>query len=227
MSTEDLKATLNKVNTAIAAQEALRGTLPNAQIEATLATLHPMRATLEAKLGQPASSSYQATVVKGSGAIAQGSGATSVGERGVSVGGNVGGSIVTGDQVGGDQYTVGDISDSTGIAIGPHATATVTEGVSGPELAQLFQTVAQQIAARPADPDVDKKEIADVVAQIEKETRTREAPNENKLERWLRHLAQMAPDILDVIAASMISPVTGTTAVLKKIVDKVKKENKA
>lgn len=40
---------------------------------------------------------YEASL-KGSGAIAQGPGATAVGERGVHVGGDVGGSIVTGDR---------------------------------------------------------------------------------------------------------------------------------
>lgn len=40
--------------------------------------------------------SYQATAT--SGAVAQGEGATAVGERGVNVGGDVGGSIVTGDE---------------------------------------------------------------------------------------------------------------------------------
>lgn len=52
--------------------------------------------------------SYVATL-RGSGAIAQGSGAKAVGERGVMVGGNVGGSIVTGDS-----NVVGGSSDQAG-----------------------------------------------------------------------------------------------------------------
>lgn len=60
--------------------------------------------------------SYQAET--DSGAIAQGEGATAVGERGVNVGGDVGGSIITGDNI-------GDIINSIGVAIGQGARATV------------------------------------------------------------------------------------------------------
>jgi hypothetical protein len=79
------------------------------------------KAQLAALLGQyeTATVSYQATLT-GSGAIAQGPGATALGERAVQVGGNVGGSIVTGDQI-----TTGDISGS-GIAIGRGAQASVS-----------------------------------------------------------------------------------------------------
>jgi hypothetical protein len=97
MDTNKIQADLAKINQAIEAQEALRGTLPAADIEANLATLRQKQTALMAQLGQ--------TGLTGSGAVAQGSGATAVGERGVSVGGDVGGSIITGDQgsVGGIQ----------------------------------------------------------------------------------------------------------------------------
>ena len=58
-----------------------------------LAPLLEKKAELEAQLPP---GSYSASATEG-GAVAQGTGATAVGERGVHVGGNVGGSIITGD----------------------------------------------------------------------------------------------------------------------------------
>lgn len=232
MSNQQIQQELAKIEKAIAAQEDLRGTLPEAQIEATLTQLRQKQAELTARLAA-APGSYQARV-EGGGAVAQGPGATAVGERGVQVGGSVGGNVITGDsnkvtqvggdQVGGDNITAGDISDST-VAMGRGAQA--QQGVSGAELTALFQTVYQQIEARPPDPNVDKKEIVEQVQKIETEATTEAQPNENKLERWIRNLANMAPDILDVMVASMAGPVAGATAVLKKVIDRVKKEGES
>jgi hypothetical protein len=87
---------------------------------------------------------------------------TKVGDRGVAVGGNVGGSIITGDgntvgdtvygdkvggdKVAGDKISVGDITDSTGIAIGRGASANVRQGLSGAELTRLFAPLLVQVA---------------------------------------------------------------------------------
>lgn len=242
MSNPSIQQELAKIETAIAAQEGLRGTLPDAQIDATLTQLRQKQAELTAQLLQTPGTSSKATL-KGSGAIAHGAGTTAVGERGVNVSGNVGGSIITGgqnmitqvggdmvqgdkvggDKVGGDKNTIGDITNSAGIAMGREAQAHVAQGISGSELTALFQAVHKQIEARPADPNVEKEEIAQQAQKIEQEA-TASQPNENKLERWIRHLADMAPDIVDVMAASLSGPVAGTAAVIKKIVAKVKKE---
>jgi len=225
MSNQSIQEELAKIEAAIAAQENLRGTgtFSDAEIEAALTKLRQKKAELTAKLpGAP--------------------GPTIVGERGVNVGGNVGGSIITGDKntvtqvggdfvqgdkVSGDKISVGDITDSTGVAIGPNAQAQVQQGVSGAELAALFQAVYQKVEARPADPDVEKEEIVAQVQQIEAEVTAQEQPNEKKLERWLRNLANMAPDIVDVMAASLAGPVAAGAAIFKKIVDKVKNESAA
>lgn len=228
MSNHSIQEEIANIEAAIAAQEALRGTLPDAQIEATLAQLRQKKAELTAQL-------------------AAAPGTTVVGARGVHVGGNVGGSIITGDKntltqvggdfvkgdkvggdkVGGDKISVGDIIGSTGVAIGRKAQAHVEQGISGADLAALFQAIYQKVEARPADPDVDKEEIVAQVQQIEAEVTTQEQPNEKKLERWLHNLASMAPDIVDVMAASLAGPVAAGATIFKKIVDKVKHESAA
>ena len=129
---------------------------------------------------------------------------------------------IGGDKVAGDKITTGNITGSSGIAIGRGARATVTTGLSGNEAAQLFQAIYAQIQARPADPSVEKGEIQEKVTQIEQEAKTGAQANEGKLGRWLRELAGMAPDIFDVTVACLTNPVAGFAEVVKKIAAKAK-----
>ncbi|MGQ9483060.1 MAG: caspase family protein [Chloroflexus sp.] len=59
-------------------------------------------------------------------------------------------------QVGGDTITVGDVS-GTGIAIGRHARAYMQQGGDQESLDRAFAQVYAAIAARPADPEIDKE----------------------------------------------------------------------
>jgi hypothetical protein len=134
------------------------------------------------------------------------------------------GDRIDGDKVGGDKTTVGSISDSTGFAIGPGAQATVTQGVDGEALARLFADVYRQIEARPQDPDVDKGEMAETVQKIEQEVVKGAEANPNKVARWLRFLAGMADDILDVTVACLTHPAAGVAEVVRKVAQKAKEE---
>jgi formylglycine-generating enzyme required for sulfatase activity len=82
---KELLEKLQKIEQAIAAQQNLRGMLPNEQIETSLGALHQQKQVLLAKL-------------EGSGAVAQGAGAKAAGERGV-IAEKVGGHVFTGDHV--------------------------------------------------------------------------------------------------------------------------------
>lgn len=139
-------------------------------------------------------------------------------------GDEVHGDKVLGDKVGGDKISVGDITSSTGIAIGRGAQATVSQGLGGDEIARLFEAIYQQIEARPADPDVDKEELTETVQKIEKETAKGDAANPSKVERWLKTLALMASDIFDVTVACLTSPVAGIAAVIRKVAEKAKEK---
>jgi formylglycine-generating enzyme required for sulfatase activity len=78
-----LEAELAKIKAAIAAQEEVRGILPEEQRQAALAALREKQAAVQATLS-------------GSGAIAQGEGAVAAGAGGVAVGGDVHGNIYVG-----------------------------------------------------------------------------------------------------------------------------------
>jgi len=133
----------------------------------------------------------------------------------------VGGDKVAGDKVGGDQIQAGDIS-GTGIAIGRGARASVTQGVSGNDVAALFAAIKQQIDARPEDPNIEKDELHELVQNIEQENTKGEQANPNKVERWLRTLASMADDIYEVTVESLKSPAAGISTVLRKIAEKAR-----
>lgn len=134
------------------------------------------------------------------------------------------GDTVHGDKVGGDKISVGNISGSSGIAIGRGAQAHVQQGISDDSLKAFFQIVHRTVQERPEDPNVGRAEIEAEVQKIETETTQQAEPNENKLERWIKNLASMAPDIVDVMAASLAGPVAGATAVLQKVINRVKQD---
>jgi len=138
----------------------------------------------------------------------------------------VSGDKVAGDKVGGDQIQAGDIS-GTGIAIGRGARASVTQGVSGNDVAALFAAIKQQIDARPEDPNVDKDELNELVQNIEQENAKGEQANPSKVERWLGYLASMADDIYAVTVEALKSPAAGISAVVRKIAAKARGETGA
>jgi hypothetical protein len=71
---------------------------------------------------------------------------------------------------------------------------------------------------------VEKDEISDRVKRIEKEVATGDKAEPAKVERWLRNLAAMAPDILDVTVAAITNPIAGISMTVQKIARKVKEE---
>jgi hypothetical protein len=90
---------------------------------------------------------------------------------------------------------------------------------------KLFELLEERINARPEDPNADKQEIQEQVNQIKVEAAKREQANPKKLERWIKNLAGMAPDIVDVMAASLGGPLSGLTAVIQKTAARVKAES--
>jgi len=123
----------------------------------------------------------------------------------------------------GDQNIMSGNVSSGGISIqGRNAAVTIhqTNGVPADEISTLFQKLYQYIDTRPPDPNVDKEEIVETVQKIQDEVSKGEQINETKLSRWTENLSKMAPDIVDVALASLGGPVSGATAVLKKIADR-------
>src|SRR5687767_6438654 len=85
---------------------------------------------------------------------------------------------------------VGDITNAKGIAVGHEASANVTEGISGEDIAKVFQPILQKVAELPEGPS---KAIAQqAVAGLEQEVKKGEAAQEQNLGTWFNFLAQAA-----------------------------------
>jgi len=130
---------------------------------------------------------------------------------------------VQGNQVGGNKINVENVSRSA-VAIGAGARANLSQGLGGDEVARLFDALYEGIKARPEDPDVPKAELTETVKKIEEENALGDQANPNKVERWLKTLAMMAPDIFEVAVATLTSPVAGVAAVIRKVAEKAKEE---
>jgi len=90
------------------------------------------------------------------------------------------------------------------------------------EMDRLFKSVHEKLETQPAQTAPNTEKIQEQVKKIEKEAAKGEKADPTKLESWLVKLARMAPDILDVMLASLGGPVTGFTAVFKKIAERAK-----
>lgn len=138
---------------------------------------------------------------------------------------HIGGDVVGRDKIthhSGDLITVGDISGSSAIAIGRGASASVTSGATPNDLAAAFARIYQAIQARPSDAAVDPDEITETVQRIEQETAKGSAAEASKLERWVKSIAGMAPDIFEVMATAFAGPTSAAATILKKVIERAR-----
>ena len=126
---------------------------------------------------------------------------------------------------------VGDISDVSGnvnIAGGNITTHQTTTGLNAEELKGLFEklfTAIEAIAkASPADKEDLKAEVEDIQSTVTEAVQKNEKLEESFLSRHFRNIARVAPDMLDVIVATLASPLAGLGVAVKKIAEKAKEE---
>jgi hypothetical protein len=124
-------------------------------------------------------------------------------------------------EIGGDQNVIqGSISG--GVTVQGRGAKVSVQQISesnDKELSALFDKLYEAIQSRPPDPNIDKEEISETVQRIEQEVKKGDQANDSKLQRWMEGLNKIAPDIVDVILASLGGPVSGITAVLKKVAE--------
>lgn len=89
-----------------------------------------------------------------------------------------------------------------------------------------FEHVYRQIAEHPKLNATEKADLHAEVKEIEDEAR-QPSPNESFLERRLRSVQRMAPDILDVVLATLGNPAAGFGMVVKKVAEKIRAEASA
>jgi hypothetical protein len=120
---------------------------------------------------------------------------------------------------------VGDITNAKGIAVGHEASANVTEGISGEDIAKVFQPILQKAADLPEGPS---KAIAQqAVTGLQQEVQKGDAAQEQNVSTWFSSLAQFAPDVWDVAVTTLANPVAGVAKVIQLVAKKAKEEKEA
>jgi cell division septum initiation protein DivIVA len=128
---------------------------------------------------------------------------------------------------------VGDVTDINGnvnIAGGNVITYKTATGLSADEIKRLFDQLYSAIDVRMKTPPSTKRDLKDEIKEIQ--STVAEAVEKNTkvekslLSRRFRNIARMAPDILDVIVATLASPLAGLGIAVKKIAEKAKEEIK-
>ncbi|HEX6386330.1 MAG TPA: hypothetical protein VF177_16790, partial [Anaerolineae bacterium] len=128
------------------------------------------------------------------------------------------GDKVGGDKIGGDKISVGDISGSSGVAIGRGASASVQiqQGLGGDELSQLFAPLLAEAARQ------DPKAVAKVQTLKAEVARGDDADDE-KMADLIGDIADAAPAVVEslvnLFTNSVVARVAGgaTKYVLKRI----------
>jgi hypothetical protein len=116
---------------------------------------------------------------------------------------------------GGNVDNSGDISGD-GNVVGIDNVVTTYKAVGTNPFAQVHEAIER----RPDDPKVEKEELKDTVVRIEKEAAKDTNADEGKLERWIDFVANMAPDVWDVLIATLTNPIAGLGTVARKVAEK-------
>ncbi len=126
---------------------------------------------------------------------------------------------------------VGNISDISGninIAGGNVTTHQTTTGLSATEIKQLFDRLYSAIEANkktsPADKEDLKAEVEEIQSTVTEAVKKNEKVEENFLSRRFRNIARVAPDVLDVVVATLAGPLAGLGVAVKKIAERAKEE---
>ena len=117
-----------------------------------------------------------------------------------------------------------------GAAVGSHARVTakniaggdINIGADAKDVADAFLRIYTAIETKKFDSEEQANTAREAVELIEEENAKGDAANEKIVKLSFQTIAQMAPDILDVVVASLVSPLTGISAVVKKIAEKAK-----
>jgi hypothetical protein len=103
-----------------------------------------------------------------------------------------------------------------------------TSGLSAAEIRQLFDGLYTKIDVREDTPpnikDGLKADVEEIQEEVHKAVEKKENLDESFLLRRFKSIARMAPDILDVVVATLANPLGGLGVAVAKIAQKAKQE---
>ena len=124
-----------------------------------------------------------------------------------------------------------DISGNVNVAGGNITTHQAVTGLSAAEIKQLFDGLYSQIDARAntsaSDKEDIKAEVKEIQSTVTQAAQNNERIDEGFLSRRFRNIARMAPDVLDVVVATLGNPLAGVGVAVQKIAEKAKEETKS
>lgn len=123
-----------------------------------------------------------------------------------------------------DSVSVGNITDSTGVAIGTNAQAYVAQssGVTADEIATAFVAVMKAVRAMPEGSR--KEDAQELVQKLEAEARLGDRADKNRVQRWLAFLAETSADAWEVAIDTFTNPIKGLSSVFQKIAKRAKQD---
>jgi hypothetical protein len=121
---------------------------------------------------------------------------------------------------GGGAYIEGSVSTGGGDFVGRDQVK--TSGLSAADVAKLFEPIYARIEARPNTSSEDKADLKTDVQELQVEVTKGDKADESFLSRRLRNIQRMAPDILEVVTATLTNPLTGFSSVVTKVAQRMK-----
>ncbi|MEM8856734.1 MAG: hypothetical protein AAGD96_00335 [Chloroflexota bacterium] len=96
------------------------------------------------------------------------------------------------------------------------------QGMSPEEVKKHFTPVLQEVNNRPNTKDDEINRLKAEIEQLKAEVAKGDNASESFLSERLKNIGSMAPDILEVVATTLVNPVAGFASVVKKVADKAK-----
>lgn len=121
---------------------------------------------------------------------------------------------------GGGAYVGKGVNTGGGDFVGRDQVKTV--GVNLKDVTEAFKEIYTAIETHPSLSPADKDDLKVDIEEIQKEVAKNEDVDESFLARRFRNIKRMAPDILDVVLATLANPKAGFSTVVTKIANKVK-----
>jgi hypothetical protein len=122
---------------------------------------------------------------------------------------------------GGDNFSVSISGNGNVAAVGRNARATsISQGGSNAELDNWRKQMERKINGLKGLYPEDKSALNQQVEQIAREVGKGSKADAGRVERLINAIGAMAPDILEVVIATLVNPLAGIGLVAKKIGDK-------
>jgi hypothetical protein len=123
---------------------------------------------------------------------------------------------------------ISGVSGNVSVAGGNITIHHTSTGLSVEEISQVFLDIYRDIdglhGMTPATKDDLKAEVKEIQSTVTEAAQKNEKLDEGFLSRRFRNIARLAPDILDVIVATLANPLAGMGVAVKKIAEKAKEE---